>query len=92
MKITQLINSNGNAATNQFNIQTDKGDYFQSYQTIIAFQDRDGNTPVFSSEWDCSATTLKYLKIFLGTNLNKKEIQKCIDAGSIIVTDSITVE
>ena len=92
MKITQLINSNGNAATNQFNIQTNKGNYFQSYQTIIAFQDRYGNTPVLSSAWDCSATTLKHLKLFLCTSLSKKEIQKRIDAGSIIVTDIITVE
>ena len=92
MKITQLINAKGNAAANQFSIQTDKGNYFQSYQTIIAFQDRDGNTPVLSSAWDCSATTLKHLKIFLGVSLSKKEIQKRIDAGSIIVTDTITVE
>lgn len=92
MKVTQMINSKGNAASNQFIINTDKGQYFQSYQTLIAFKPRSGCTPILSDSWDYSTATLKHLKLFLGTDTSKKEIQKQIDNGSIILDNSLTIK
>jgi len=37
MKITQLINNRGNAVKNQFVVTTAKGQYFKSYDSLIAF-------------------------------------------------------
>lgn len=37
MKVKNVTNANGRAVPNQFIITTDKGQYFQSYESIIAF-------------------------------------------------------
>jgi hypothetical protein len=92
MNITQMINDKGNAAANQFVITTDKGQYFQSYRTLIAFKPRCGDTPVLTSSWCESATTTKHLKLFLGCSLSKAQIQSRIKAGSLIVDDSLTIK
>ena len=91
MQVTQLINNNGNAAANQFVITTDNGKYFQSYDTLIAFKPRCGSTPVVTDAWDYSNTTLKHLKLFLGTSESKRELQKRIKAGSIILDNDLKV-
>lgn len=91
MQVTQMINSKGNPAANQFVINTDKGQYFQSYETLIAFKPRNGDTPVLTDSWDCSTTTLKHLKLFLGTSLSKKELQKRIDSGALILDNDLEV-
>ena len=87
-----MINSNGNPAANQFVINTEHGQYFQSYDTVIAFKPNTGCTPVLSDMWDCSQTTLKHLKLFLGTSESKKQLQKRIDNGSLIVDTSLTIK
>jgi len=92
MQITQMINSNGNPAANQFVIDAEHGQYFQSYNTVIAYKPSNGDTVTVSSKWDFSATTLKHLKLFLGTSLSKKQLQDRIDNGSIILTNSLTVK
>lgn len=92
MNITQLINSRGNAVKNQFVITTDKGQYFQSYDTLIAFKPFNGDTPVLTDSWDYSSTTLKYFKQFLGTSASKKDLEKQIKAGTLILDNSLTVE
>ncbi len=92
MQITQMINNNGNPAANQFVIYTDKGQYFQSYDTLIAFKPRTGDTPVLTDSWDFSNTTLKHLKLFLGTSLSKKELQKRIKSGALILDNGLKVE
>lgn len=75
---------------NQLVLNTDRGQFFQSYETLIAFKPLNGDTPVLSKDWACSATTLKYVKEFLGMNyLSKKDIQNRIKAGSIILVNCL---
>ena len=72
----------GNPVANQFMISTDKYNIFKSYQTIIAKQNRNTNKITLDkNSWDYSATTLKYLKVFLGTNKSKKELKEDIKQG-----------
>lgn len=67
---------------NQFVIDTNEGQYFQSYETVIAFyENKTGIFYLDNDSWDYSVTTLKYLKQFLGSSYTKKEIQKMIDDG-----------
>lgn len=82
MRKSNLINANDRAASNQFLISCEGGAAFQSYDSYIAFQSTDGS--IFLSEkWNCSATTLKHLKIFLGDHPTKKQYQKMIDQGIV---------
>lgn len=62
--VSNLINDNGNAASNQFIINTPKATYFQSYDSVVAKIDRKGNL-IVSEHWDYSNTTRKHLYIFL---------------------------
>jgi len=62
--VCNLINDNGNAASNQFIINTPKATYFQSYDSVVAKIDRKGNL-IVSEHWDYSNTTRKHLYIFL---------------------------
>ena len=81
-----------NMAKNQFVISTKNGLYFQSYETLIAFKPNSGDSPVVTSAWNYSATTLRYLKQFLGLNgYSKKDIEKMIQAGSIILDNNLTI-
>ena len=57
--------TNNNVA-NQFIIYTDKGTYFQSYSSIIAFiRKKDNKVFLDSYYWDYSRTTIKYRNEFL---------------------------
>lgn len=73
----------GNPVANQYEIETDKYYIFQSYGSIIAYKERgfQGNVTLDPHFWDYSKTTLKYLKLFLGVNLSKKEIESYIKQG-----------
>lgn len=82
--VSNLINDNGNKVANQFKIKTDKGVYFQSYETIICFIPNSWKKPILTIDWDYSRTTLKYLKIFLNEEtsqgyLRKMDIEKMIE-------------
>ena len=84
MKIYPITSPrSGKAVANQFEIHTDDGVYFQSYQSIIAFVPAVGDgtkkTQLDSKYWDYSVTTNKYRNQFLG--LNSKEIKAKIDSG-----------
>ena len=92
MQITQLINSRGNAATNQFVINTTNGQYFQSYETLIAFKPNNGDAPVLTDSWDYSVTTLKHLKLFLGTSASKAQMIKQIESGALILDNNLQVK
>ena len=80
MRVRNLINSKGNQAANQFVIIDDDGFVFQSYNTIIA-EVVNGDVTLDRDNWDYSATTLKFLKIFLDTTVSKKAIQARIESG-----------
>ena len=77
--VMNMTSSSGNKVKNQFLIWTDKGQYFQSYQTVIAFRDNEGNVTLDRGRWDYSTTTGKYRNSFLG--MNKAQTEKAIKAG-----------
>jgi len=83
---TQITNlqspRSGNPVANQFLISTDKYNIFKSYETIIAKEDRDTKKITLDkNSWNYSATTLRYLKVFLGTSKSKKELEEDIKQG-----------
>jgi hypothetical protein len=64
-----MTSDRGNLIPNQFEIRTDKGVYFQSYNSIIVFIDKKRQTYLDPYYWDYSRTTGKYRNIFLGENI-----------------------
>ena len=60
-----MTSSKGNFVPNQFLIYTNKGVYFQSYNSIIALRDNNNNVFLDSYYWNYSRTTGKYRNIFL---------------------------
>lgn len=77
-------------ANNQTVINTTEGMFFQSYSTLIAFKPKDGSTASVTKDWNCSATTLNYLKQFLGLNsYTKKQIQTMVSDDSLILVQSL---
>ncbi|MBA7532439.1 hypothetical protein ES705_24665 [subsurface metagenome] len=77
-KISNMTSSRGNDVPNQFEIQTDKGILFQSYNSIIAFKSN-GKIYLDSYYWDYSKTTGKYRNDFLGET--KHETEEKIKSG-----------
>jgi hypothetical protein len=64
---------------NQFELRDDLGNtYFQSYDSIIAKRDINGNITL-GNDWDYSKTTGRYRNLFLGED--KKETEKKIASG-----------
>jgi len=65
INVQNMVSDRGNNIANQFIIRTNKGRYFQSYNSIIVFIDN--NNKVFLDEyyWDYSRTTGKYRNNFL---------------------------
>lgn len=80
MKVEQLNKNN----KNQFKIWNDNGWLFQSYNSICAGRIK-GQTYFVEGLWDYSKTTLKHLKLALNTTMSKKELEKEIEKGSVIV-------
>jgi hypothetical protein len=87
IKINNMTSNSGNQVVNQFEIQTDEGFYFQSYDSIIVFipNDSDECTVLDINTWDYSRTTGKYRNIFLGES--KQETEKKIKEGIYILKD-----
>lgn len=64
----------GNPVANQFIIETEEGEIFQSYRTPIA-EKKAGRTYIISSNWNYSRTTSKYFYQWLrGFGFNGVEI------------------
>ena len=70
VKVYNMTSPNGNKVANQFEIYTNKGKYFQSYNSIIAFIDNNGKVFLDEYYWDYSRTTGKYRNIFLNEVIN----------------------
>lgn len=91
MKIRNMQSPRGNDVPNQFIIETSKGRYFQSYDSIIAFLPWEimGNVSGIKLDenyWDYSRTTMKYLCQFLRHHTSdainsKKDIEQRIESG-----------
>ena len=86
-----MQSNRGNDVPNQFIIESyhpdfGYGDMFQSYESNIAWKQKDsGKTYLDSKYWNYSRTTGKYRNQFLGES--KAETQKKIDSGEYILTD-----
>jgi hypothetical protein len=63
----------GEPVANQFEIRTEEGTYFQSYQSIIAFIPNYGMTILDPQYWNYSRTTSKYRSQFLGESTKETE-------------------
>lgn len=85
MLVENLKGQKGNRILNQFIITTDKGIYFQSYDSIIAFKPYTGKVILNKDYWDYSRTTGKYRNMFLEET--KKETEKKIQSGEYLLTN-----
>jgi hypothetical protein len=81
--VEQFEGNNG-PVKNQFEIQTDKGIVFQSYNSIIAAK-IDGKIYLDTNKWDYSVTTGKYRNQFLDEK--KADTERKIKSGEYILTD-----
>ncbi len=70
IKVKQMTsNRSDRPVANQFIIITSDGEYFQSYDSVIAFKDNEGNVTLDDYTWDYSRTTSKYRNEFLGEGI-----------------------
>ena len=80
-KTTKLTTKFGNPAKNQVMLETEKGIYFKSYNSIIAFENFKENKTYLDKHFYCySRTTNQYRNQFL--NCNSKDVEKRIDNGT----------
>mgnify|MGYP003655062703 FL=1 len=86
MKVENMTNGRGNIVKNQFCI-LDKGIiYFQSYNSIIAKKEVEGNNITLDKKyWDYSVTTSRFRNIFLGENT--EDTRKKIKSGEYKLQD-----
>ena len=77
--VRTMQSSRGNDVPNQLIIHTNDGTFFQSYDSIIAIQTKDGRTLLDERYWDYSATTGKYRNDFLGENIAETRLK--IESG-----------
>ena len=84
MKVTNMLSTRGNKVPNQFIINNNGEEYFQSYKSIIA---KKSNGKIYLDDyfWDYSVTTGKYRNDFLGEGI--AETRKKIASGEYILTD-----
>ena len=80
-KVRNIFGRTGRPVVNQFIITTADGEYFQSYETVIAFREISGKIWLDRDRWDYSTTTGKYRNGFLG--MDKAATEKAIKAGDI---------
>jgi hypothetical protein len=97
MKVQNMTGSKGNKIANQFVVsvpgpnvwpdgtKTGSGTLFQSYDSLIAFINFNGQIYLDANKWDYSVTTGKYRNIFLGEN--KKETERKIKDGTYKLVD-----
>ena len=85
IKVLNMTSPQGNKIANQFVIVTPEGDYFQSYNSVIAFINNEGRVFLDKNKWDYSTTTGKYRNIFLGEN--KKLTEKRINNNNYVLID-----
>ena len=83
VKVENMKGNSGREIPNQFIITTNKGIYFQSYKSIIAFIPFGDGKTILGTDWAYSNTTAKYRNQFLGEE--KQETQKKIKEGVYLV-------
>lgn len=75
--LENMVSDRGNSVPNQFIITTSEGEFFKSYNSIIAFIPNKGKIQLDKKYWNYSSTTGKYRNQFLSET--KKETQEKID-------------
>ena len=65
MRVENMTSTRGNKVANQFIINHNGAEYFQSYKSIIAKKSQ-GKIYLDEYYWDYSRTTCKYRNEFLG--------------------------
>jgi len=83
--VKQFEGRNG-VVKNQFIISTPEATFFQSYNSIIVKEDKDGKTYLDEKYYNYSVTTSKYRNQFLGVE-NSKEVEQGIKTGKYILTN-----
>ncbi len=85
IKVRNMLSPGGHLAPNQFIIVDDQGNtYFQSYETIIVKESKEGII-YLDPAWDCSKTTGEYRNQFLGET--KRETEAQIKSGEYVITN-----
>ncbi len=74
-----MESARGNKVANQFIINEEGHEVFQSYDSIIAIKYTNGVVVLDRDKWNYSMTTGKYRNKFLGED--KKATQRKIDLG-----------
>ena len=97
MRISNLVNDNGNHAVNQFLVETTERIYFQSYERIIAVKDNNNGKITLSQDWDYSKTTSKHLYIWLRDYTRHRvsgrdDVAELIENGTIKVVEKRNYE
>jgi hypothetical protein len=88
--ITFMSTRLGHPAREQRIIDTEKGRYLQSYQSVVAFIPRDEKQRVrLGRQYDYSQTTIYYLGKFLGMSL--PAIREGIASGDMEVDERLAV-
>ena len=87
IKVRNMKSSRGNTVANQFIIEGDNWEIFQSYNSVIAKKIYEGSGTVYLDEhyWDYSKTTGTYRNNFLGENKNLTQLK--INSGEYILTN-----
>lgn len=84
----------GREVANQFVITTNKGTFFQSYRSIVAKVDNNGQVWL-SYYWDYSNTTLRYLYQFLReqgySDLSKAKVNSYIKDKTFKYKEHLTM-
>lgn len=84
MRVENMTSARGNKVANQFIINDNGAEYFQSYRSIIAKKSQ-GKIYLDAYYWDYSTTTGKYRNQFLNEGI--ADTRKKIQSGEYILTD-----
>ena len=66
MELENMKSPNGKQVPNQFEVTTERGKWYRSYESNIVLVDNDGQVWLDKQYWDYSPTTSKYRNMFLG--------------------------
>ena len=78
MKVRNMCSPRGNRVPNQYIVYAPEGQYFQSYDSIVAFIPENGGKIKLDKEWNYSRTTSKYRNSFLDEGIAETR-QKIVD-------------
>ena len=84
MKVTNMLSPRGNKVPNQFIINNNGEEYFQSYKSVIVKKSK-GKIYLDDYYWNYSVTTGKYRNEFLGEGV--AATRKKIASGEYILTN-----